>query len=77
MAETARPERTRQERRRGVKGPKLSLPLGNITEMRRIQGQLAGSDHQEEEQQQRGRDNGRFSSKNLGKTNYYNLFLRF
>jgi hypothetical protein len=45
-----RPERIRQRlRRQGVKGPKPSLLLGNIPEMRRIQKQLAESDHQEQQ----------------------------
>jgi hypothetical protein len=55
-----RPERIRQRlRRQGVKGPKPSLLLGNIPEMRRIQKQLAESDHQE---QQAAGGSHRFSS---------------
>ncbi|CAD6255078.1 unnamed protein product [Miscanthus lutarioriparius] len=57
-----RPERIRQRlRRQGVKGPKPSLLLGNIPEMRRIQKQLAESDHQEQQEAAAGGSH-RFSS---------------
>ncbi|OQU82743.1 hypothetical protein SORBI_3005G015600 [Sorghum bicolor] len=57
-----RPERIRQRlRRQGVKGPKPSLLLGNIPEMRRVQKQLAESDHQEQQEAAAGGSH-RFSS---------------
>ncbi|CAD6258645.1 unnamed protein product [Miscanthus lutarioriparius] len=56
-----RPERIRQRlRRQGVKGPKPSLLLRNIPEMRRIQKQLAESDQEQQEAAAGG--NHRFSS---------------
>ncbi|CAD6258608.1 unnamed protein product [Miscanthus lutarioriparius] len=56
-----RPERIRQRlRRQGEKGPKPSLLLRNIPEMRRIQKQLAESDQEQQEAAAGG--NHRFSS---------------